>query len=354
MSPKLIDRIMTALPAIESRHGLTGEDAIVRPFTFFGGEPLLARNRRIVEYFMNAARSLGKTTFSAVSNATELDAYADLLGPDGIAQIQVTVDGPPDMHDTRRIRADGSGSFGEIADNISLALSLGTRIDVRTNVDRTNLTALPRLAQEYMRRGWPDSEFFSAYATPVHAYTPLDRKTTLNSLELRQELERLEQSHPELAAIAAPDDNLLGRAHGIFEGRFDPFTMFKASFCGAHNKMYVFDAFGDIYACWERTGDKAIRTGWIDESGAPQFVADRLEAWRSRTVASNETCAQCRYALYCGGGCAVLAEGIHGTQFGNYCDAFGRRFREAISRAYTEHTSGQRRVSDAISALRDL
>jgi hypothetical protein len=38
--------------------------------------------------------------------------------------------------------------------------------------------------------------------------------------------------------------------------------------------------------------------------------------------------------MYCGGGCAVLAEDVHGTMFGNYCDAFGRRFRHAVRDAY--------------------
>ena len=31
--------------------------------------------------------------------------------------------------------------------------------------------------------------------------------------------------------------------------------------------MYVLDAFGDIYACWERTGDPSMRIGTITGDG---------------------------------------------------------------------------------------
>lgn len=69
---------------------------------------------------MSVARSDAPAGFWAISNATELDAYADLLGPKGIATLQITLDGPPSEHDQRRIYADGRGSFDRIAENIDL------------------------------------------------------------------------------------------------------------------------------------------------------------------------------------------------------------------------------------------
>ncbi|MBV8644633.1 MAG: SPASM domain-containing protein [Candidatus Eremiobacteraeota bacterium] len=271
-----------------------------------------------------------------MTNATELDAYADLLGPDGIAVLQITLDGPRERHDARRIYADGSGSFDRIAANIDLALARGGFVDVRMNVDRTNADGLVALAQFFEARGWTGQNGFSAYAAPVHATNPsIDRKTCFNGHELNEALAAMRAEHPAMAAIATGDDSLRTRLRRVMRDGADPVPMMmKASFCGAHTGMYVIDPFGDVYACWERTGDRNVRIGWIGEDGRAEFVADRLENWRSRTVSSNDTCRKCRYAMYCGGGCAVLAEDVHGTMFGNYCDAFGRRFRLAVRDAY--------------------
>jgi uncharacterized protein len=336
MTPAAIDRMIAALPGIEARHGIEPASRAVRPFVFFGGEPLLAQARPVVERIIARALAEGPATFCAVTNATELDAYADLLGPDGISVLQITIDGPRERHDARRVHADGSGSFDRIAANVDLALDRGVNVDVRMNVDRTNVGELPQLAEFFAARGWSARRNFSAYAAPVHGH---DRQTCFNSHELNEALDALRAQMPAMRAITTADDGLRRRLRTVLRDGGDPMPLMKASYCGAHTGMYVFDPFGDIYACWERTGDKNLRVGWIDESGTAQFVADRLEGWRSRNVTSNETCAQCRYAMYCGGGCAVLAEDVHGTMFGNYCDAFGRRFRLSVRDAYaTRHS----------------
>lgn len=334
MTPTMIDRVIAALPVIEERHGIE-PGTRRRSFMFFGGEPLLRRSRPVIECFMERARGAGPASFAAVSNATELDAYADLLGPDGIAVLQITLDGPQRRHDARRIYADGSGSFERIARNIDLALERGAAVDVRMNVDRDNVGDLPDLAAYFVERGWASRGGFSTYAAPVHATNPsVDRKRCFNGQELNEALAVLRREHPAMSVMTTRDDGLRSRLRRVMREGVDPMPrMMKASYCGAHTGMYVIDAFGDVYACWEKTGDRNLRIGWLAEQG-PEFVEDRLAGWRSRTVTTNETCAQCRYAMYCGGGCAVLAEDVHGTMFGNYCDAFGRRFRHAVRDAY--------------------
>ena len=354
MTPATIDRVIAALPEIDRRHGLE-PGARPRSFMFFGGEPLLARSRPVIERFMERARAAGPARFAAVSNATELDAYADLLGGEGISLLQITLDGPRARHDVRRIYADGSGSFDRIAANVDLALGCGASVDIRMNVDRGSVADLPDLADFFVQRGWTVQRGFSAYAAPVHATNPsIDRTTCFNGHELNVALAELKAERPAMAAITTADDGLRTRLRQVMREGVDPMPrMMKASYCGAHTGMYVIDAFADIYACWERTGDKNVRIGWIDDAGVPEFVADRLAGWRSRTVTSNETCAQCRYAMYCGGGCAVLAEDVHGTMLGNYCDAFGRRFRLAVRDAYLTREA-ETPDDDRVLALRAL
>lgn len=358
MTPSVIDRIVGALPDLELRRGLTGEEEGFKRFiTLFGGEPLLRRGRKTIEYLLNALRKQSPIGVSAVTNATELEAYEDMLGPDGIAALQITLDGPPELHDGRRIHADGRGSFEAIARNIDLALDRAVSIDIRMNIDRTNIDSLPRLAEIFASRGWPERKGFSAYVAPVTQSAKNDnvtKQTTFNSYELREALRALQRQHPDMSIMTTSDDGLRTNLRGIFKHRKDPLPAMRASFCGAHTTMSIFDAFGDIYACWERTGDKNLRIGWVDENGKLELVADRLEKWRSRTVSSNDTCGQCRYSLYCGGGCAVLAEDLHGTMFGNYCDAFGKRFRTSVAEAFVEHARGDDVADSQILAMRAL
>ncbi|MDJ0511669.1 MAG: radical SAM protein [Crocosphaera sp.] len=340
MEPEMIDRIFAAMPQIERGHGVTEEMDLPRNITFFGGEPLLAESRPTIEYIINKALSLGKANFSAVTNGTELEAYQDLLGPDKIASLQITLDGPPSEHDQRRIYADGSGSFEKIARNLTMALDLGVQIEVRMNIDRNNIHQLPELAEEIIARGWNKYQNFSAYTAPVTTGELNDKtsiKTTFNSWELDKALDEMRQQYPNMKVIERPDDGLMARVRQIFEQKKSPLPHLKASFCGAHNKMYVLDAFGDIYACWEKTGDKKIRVGYITEDSAVILNEELNQTWRNRTVISNPVCRQCRYAFYCGGGCAALAM-IHKNKFHtNYCDGFGNRFRASSAQAYQDY-----------------
>jgi uncharacterized protein len=51
--------------------------------------------------------------------------------------------------------------------------------------------------------------------------------------------------------------------------------------------------------------------------------------------------------VYCGGGCAVLAEGQHGDMHTNHCDGFGKRFRASVAEAYADHVAGVTREVNA-------
>jgi uncharacterized protein len=350
MTRATVDRIFLALPQIEANHGVTSGSVIVRRVTLFGGEPLLRASRPIVGYVLDRFRALGPVDVVAVTNATELDAYEDLLGPSGISMLQITLDGPPSEHDRRRIRADGGGTFEVIARNIDLALARGARVGVRMNIDRLNAGMLPALADVFHTRGWATHPQFTSYAAPIHATNgKTDPKTAFGSWELDQLLNGMRDEQPGMRVIRRPDDGLMGRVRKIFDTQADALPQFKASFCSAHDRMYIFDAFADVYACWERTGDAKVRLGHINEDGQLLLNLPVQALWRSRTVTSNPVCLSCRYAMYCGGGCAVLAEGTSGKLNANYCDGFAKRFRASTAEAYQDHLSGAEHVEHELA-----
>lgn len=340
MPAELIDRMFLAMPRLEEFQGVPGEQAFPRNIGFFGGEPLLASNRPTVTRIISKAKALGPTSFWAVTNGTELDSYKDILWPADFSRLQITLDGPPAEHDKRRVYANGSGSFSRIADNLTMALDRGIAVQVRLNLDRVNILQLPDLAEEIDRRGWWRYRHFSVYTAPVRPENEnVDKRMTFNSGQLSRALDELREEHPVVANIIRPTDAIKLQARHVFDSTRQRPDL-RESFCGAHNGMFVFDAFGDIYACWERTGDPKVRLGAINADGTIRLNRPVHNMWRSRTVTTNPVCNRCRYAFHCGGGCAVLAAAQTGQFHMNHCDAFSYRFRTAVAEAYAEYEAG--------------
>jgi uncharacterized protein len=341
IEPAVVDRIFSGMLQIEAMHGIQGDGPRNRVIGFFGGEPLLESSRPIVQYIIEKAVDLGAAKFWAVTNGTDLHAYRDLLSPQRLSALQVTFDGPPEEHDRRRVYEDGSGSYERIARNVSMALEQEVSVNIRLNIDRNNIQHLPALAEDFVARGWDKSPYFSVYTAPIRAENDkTDAKTTFDTWGLDRALTELANHDPKMEILGRPDDKIREQARRIFREPSTAMPSFRESFCSAHTRMYIFDAFADIYACWEKTGDPTIRIGHVEGDGTVTLNTTVNTLWKSRTVATNPVCRRCRYALHCGGGCAVLALGSTGRYHANFCDGFAARFRSNVAEAYLDHIHG--------------
>jgi uncharacterized protein len=329
MTTDLVDRIFSAMPQVHALHNRQEGSPMAPPrITLFGGEPLLSRHRPVVSHIIQRTRQLGPPSIAAITNGTELHSFKDLLGPDGISFLQITLDGSPSEHDRRRIGPEGLPTFNIIADNIDLALEQGAKVKIRVNVDPTNLHSLPELADAITTRGWSERDDLSVYATPVHESPGSEHEACgFGTWKLSQQLAELAAGQSNMRVFESPDSPLKRRIRAVLGEDRDPLLSFQPSFCGAHTRVWVFDALGDLYACWERAGDGVSRIGRLSEAGELMMNPPSLKVWRERTVASNPVCNRCPYAFYCGGGCALLAEAKNGKLHSNFCDDFARRFR---------------------------
>jgi len=61
--------------------------------------------------------------------------------------VQVTLDGPPEVHDRRRPLANGRGTFNQILENLIVLGGLAPQVHValRVNFDKTNFMYVPQL-----------------------------------------------------------------------------------------------------------------------------------------------------------------------------------------------------------------
>jgi uncharacterized protein len=333
MQPAMVDRIFSAIPSIEASHGFE-QGAPLRDITFFGGEPLLETSRPVVERIVESALRLGPAKFSAITNGTELLAYEGLLSPQKISSLQITIDGPPEEHNRRRVRADGKGTYESIIQNIRFALDEGVLVGVRINVDRVNIASLPALVDDFTAQGLYRYPNFKVYAAVIRPENPgTDVSTTFSTWELGHALSELAKEHPQTNLIFHNDARTLNDTKLILSGKSRSFS-FRESYCSSHSSLYIFDAFGDVYVCLDCTGDREMRLGQIDESGRLAINFPIQESWRTRSVASAPACRRCRYALLCGGGCAVLAHRKTGKYHSNFCDDFSFRFRSQVAEAF--------------------
>ncbi|MEU0119027.1 radical SAM protein [Streptomyces bobili] len=90
---------------------------------WFGGEPLLAEPV-IADVARHINSSLGSFPSLGCSGSVTTNGYlldrgtAAALIALGVRSFQISLDGPPDVHDESRVRADGCGTFCEIWDNL--------------------------------------------------------------------------------------------------------------------------------------------------------------------------------------------------------------------------------------------
>ena len=82
------------------------ENSGTKEVTLFGGEPLMPYPDHIqrVERFFEGIRELGGIGVNIVSNGYSWKEYKNVFKSGLISNIQVTIDGPPEVHDQRRMR----------------------------------------------------------------------------------------------------------------------------------------------------------------------------------------------------------------------------------------------------------
>src|ERR1035438_3616273 len=113
--------------------------------TWYGGEPLLEMQtiEDLSRYFMKLAED-DKIDYHAnmITNGTLLDdAKIDLLRELKVNHLQITIDGPEEIHNQRRFyRSDRKSTFADILSGLKQCagkISVGIRINVdKTNIDR--------------------------------------------------------------------------------------------------------------------------------------------------------------------------------------------------------------------------
>ena len=149
MSEEMANHLMKILPQFIE---VDSPDRV--DFTIFGGEPLqdIPELRARVAQLLHFGREAGYST-KIISNGVGLEPNVPYL-KGRVDLIQVTIDGPSDVHRARRPLPTTRDSFTPMVNGLDKAVEAGIRINVRVNTDQSNLKRLPELADLAEGRGW--------------------------------------------------------------------------------------------------------------------------------------------------------------------------------------------------------
>lgn len=295
-------------------------DEPISPYiTLFGGEPLLGGNsyKESLFYFLENAVKF-KYPIAIVTNGYELIDYIPEFKRQGvnIKEIQVTVDGDRQHHDSRRITKTGKPSFDRIMDGIDSALRNGYRINIRSIIDKNNIESLPKLASYVKERGfldYPSSLFESTLGRNYELHTCQKSDKLYDRYNMWVDFFQLAQEFPVLKEYHKPQFH--GMRYLAETGEL-PFPIFDG--CPAGKKEWAFDVHGFIYGCTASVGVENFRLGSYIDPSFPENTT-QLEEWKTRDVLTVPECNDCPVSLSCGGGCGVLAHNENGKIHSTNC-----------------------------------
>lgn len=268
----------------------------------FGGEPLL--NIDIGFYILEKLKnycdeSNKRLSCAMVSNGSLLSIeILNKLVEYGCTMIQITLDGPPEIHNKRRISKSGTPTFDCVIDAIKLLEKYDGKISsvIRINIDKENFKEIPQLLSYIREVGIRSSK--------------VDFGIVRSSTKACQNYESHCFEESEVGEILAQ----LWDVAEKMGFRTKPTPSRKWNFCGLYNdNNFTISPLGELYKCWELVGDIRHKCGDIDVNGEIRNLSNAFFDWMSIDPTKEEVCRNCVYLPVCGGGCKVISVNNSGS-----------------------------------------
>lgn len=270
--------------------------------TWFGGEPTLCMP--IIEKIQRGLFDLSKKhqvkvePASIVSNGYLLDGNMALrLKSLGIPEVQITLDGPPHVHDRRRRLRNGKGTFDKIIENMVETADI-LDVGVRINVDRENADQACEVVEILRDRG---------LLSRVKVYFAQVQSAGGGCADIRDRCYGQEE-------FARSQVGLYKRLmeKGIYHVEYPQAS--GGVICGAlSNISFVISPTGHLFKCWEEISlDPAKSVGDIFSPELTDQQKSNLVKFRSWNPFTLCDCRECDTLPICMGGCP-----IHGINHDN-------------------------------------
>ena len=277
---------------VDSALALHGEE--LQEISFFGGEPLLEKNREIIKYIISKRPEV---SYSALTNGYYLEEFFDIFSTINTSYIQVTLDGNEMRHNQTRKLRGGGVTFQKIMRGVKLYIENGIHIKFRMNISRDNLDECQRLRSDILEQyaDYPDLVSFELY--PIFQLKEEDKTNIFSSIYKNDFQTAQEKKSVDLTNL----NNILSTAVPIvnfFATGAKPMPIIN--YCDAHTSRRFYDPLGNIYSCILSVGHESAAIGTY----FPQYEIKK-NSIVYRDVTTIEKCKECKYSLLCGGGCPL-------------------------------------------------
>jgi uncharacterized protein len=286
---------------------------------WYGGEPLLALHR-ISSLSQKLIALCADKKFryhsSLITNGYLLTKPAvETLLACHVSSVQITLDGPADVHDKRRHLAGGGPTFERIMRNIeNISDDLPLHLALRINIDRRNAESSLRLLDELHARGIHERKRVDVFTALVRAMTPYCQDVPY-CLDVR--------------AYSATELEFYRYALSL-GFRVARYPAGNPAVCGAISpKCLLVLPGGDVHKCWCTVGQKELSVGRLADGA---YQADRgVELrWLAYTPFAKE-CEECAVLPMCMGGCPYLTlYGDRAAGAANTCESLKHNIHELI------------------------
>jgi uncharacterized protein len=213
----------------------------------------------------------------------------------GVRSAQVTFDGPPDIHDSRRPLTSGLGSFQTILDNLK-SIPDSFKVNIRINIDSRNKdSAFDLLKLLVDEKVVPKA---TPYVSQVESFSQnclLDDANLLKPEEFNQfRNELLARCHEEEVPWISQDSPRL----------------VASGFCIVDQaKGFLVEPDGTVLKCWAEVAN---------ETAKPIAHLSKRESWdnlpyktfQNRNPFDDEECCDCKILPICLGGCPHIKESL--------------------------------------------
>jgi uncharacterized protein len=240
---------------------------------WFGGEPLVAKNivLDICQYALSLTDQYPSLHYSSsmTTNAYLLDlTTVTALVHAGVKNYQISLDGPQEIHDRSRLRADGKGTFKTIWNNL-LAIrdsDLPVRVNLRLHFTADNLQFLDPLIVDLRKEFVSDPRFEYSFMAIRHHGSSND--SLINVLTGKEEL----------AAIKNLEDKLFVGVEKSSYNTQATSNHDEVCYASKTNSLLI-RANGGIGKCTVALSDERNNIGTLQPDGTLKLIPSRFAPW---------------------------------------------------------------------------
>ena len=262
-------------------------------FVFIGGEPLLFSNMmfRLIEN-INMIFDKQKRRYSIVTNGTLFTSdLINRLRKYDWDYIQVTLDGPKNVHYGLRVFKNNAGSFDEVISGIKKCNDIYLPVVININISRYNYESISELL-EFFKQNNINNEIQFSYIFECNTNLQFNNSSFDFSKDFWKKV------------------HLVAKKYGY---RFSPFYRLSYMVCGSQRiNNFVISPKGELYKCLSGIGTKEYYLSNINDYASEDYWNKLSQFVEYDNL--KEKCYQCKYEIVCGGWCRYKK-----NIYGDYC-----------------------------------